>query len=969
MPKTVNRINSAARAIAVLLLAALMVMLFAVSGCGKARLSTPTGLNVNSLTLELGWNQVSEAAYYTIRIRGEGISLETPSSRNSYDGLKNLDAGEYTISVRAEPGANTESGSSGWSKGYTFVRDEESGLIMTAVNSDTAFEVSGMGTADVNVVIPDTYRGLPVVSIADRAFASQNTEGHELASVVIGGNVKTIGENAFSNCYSLSSVTLPEGLEEIGANAFQSCRRLTGTIKLPDSLTMLGERAFQYCGELTAIEIGSGLEEIGASAFGECDKLTKVDIPSTVKTIGSGAFFQCDEIATVTIGQGVTEIGQTAFSGCKKLSSLTIGDSVESIGNEAFFNCAALKSLTVPDSVKTIGAGAFNGCSLLSEATLGSGVESIGRHAFYNTAMWKPDRENYVDGWMVGAEYSDDSGVAEAPDEGTIGISDYAYSEQSVGGKTLVLPDSVKYIGSHAFDGCEDLLGIVIGSGAVSIGEYAFAGSGLSVAYLCAYDSSLTDHLGASSLKSIGSYAFSDCAGLTDIDIPSTVTSIGRYAFSGSGMWPEEASIVYAGNWIVGYNPSGLGVVITVQEGTAGIADYAFYNMTNIGEVRLPDSVKYIGRSAFNGCTNLMGISLPDGLREIADYAFYGCESLASLHASEEGVSPITLPSSITRIGRSAFYMCALGSSSSDKPTGDILVIPDSVTEIGDYAFYKSGFTYEDPDATGSKEDRLVDGGIDAIEIGSKVESIGAYAFYGMDSLKSISLNNVQNVGAYPFYKCEALADVDFGDSLKSIGERTFYGCAQLRSAALPSTVTEIGNYAFYKCEALADVDFGSAESIGDYAFYGCSGLKELSFPAQLKSIGRYAFKGCSSVKSILLGSSVQQIGAHAFYGCKDMTIYTDAAGALPGWNTHWNSSYCTIVWGSDISGGYLVKFVVDEGTVSYYSSESGLSAPEREGYRFDGFATESGGDAEYKANEIATVPAGTTLYAVWTKV
>ena len=75
MPKTVNRINSAARAIAVLLLAALMVMLFAVSGCGKARLSTPTGLNVNSLTLELGWNQVSEAAYYTIRIRGEGISL------------------------------------------------------------------------------------------------------------------------------------------------------------------------------------------------------------------------------------------------------------------------------------------------------------------------------------------------------------------------------------------------------------------------------------------------------------------------------------------------------------------------------------------------------------------------------------------------------------------------------------------------------------------------------------------------------------------------------------------------------------------------------------------------------------------------------------------------------------------------------------------------------------------------------
>ena len=40
-------------------------------------------------------------------------------------------------------------------------------------------------------------------------------------SFVVPGHVKTIGENAFSQCYGLSSVTLEEGVETLGALAFK----------------------------------------------------------------------------------------------------------------------------------------------------------------------------------------------------------------------------------------------------------------------------------------------------------------------------------------------------------------------------------------------------------------------------------------------------------------------------------------------------------------------------------------------------------------------------------------------------------------------------------------------------------------------------------------------------------------------------------------------------------------------------
>lgn len=954
MPNRANRILRAAKAFAAVLL--ILCFLITVPACGSARLSAPTGVNINQLDLSLNWNGVPEAAYYTIRIRGD-MDDEILSSNNYYN-LDRLSEGTYTISVRAEAGANSGYSSSRWSETIEFVRPHESGMTFTLTDNNTAFEVSGIGTASGDIVIPDTYRGLPVTSIGANAFMSTTASTSSVTSVTFGSNVKRIGDYAFANCSKLTQLTLPEGLESIGAYAFQSCRGITGTITIPDSVTEMGDRAFQFCRELTGVVVGSGLTAISSHAFDNCTALTSVNISPNVTVIGDGAFLQCTSLSEIYTGDGVTEIGDQAFSGCTALRDVTFGEMTQTIGSQAFYGCTALNGTALPDSVTEIGSGAFYGCTALKTFEPGKNIGKIGSDAFYASGLWEKDGDNniYVGNWFVGTDFDTEQYTVVAPRAGTVGIADGAYRGLTFG-STLILPDSVKYIGESAFADTVFAAGIAIGSGAEVIYDGAFEKSQVTQIILGALDINAADRQGESSLRDIGNEAFRGCAQLTRVTIPDSVVRIGSNAFRESGLWTESSAAIYAGDWLVGYNDSGESAYVTIAQNTAGIADYTFYQKSSVAQVQLPESVKHIGMGAFSGCINLFAVNLPEGITEIPDYAFYRCTYLQLPE----------LPSTLTRIGRSAFYMCALGNQIDDTDTDDILEIPDSVTEIGDYAFFKCGYTYEDPDATGETVDRLKNGGIDSVIIGDNVTYFGEYAFYGMASLKQVTIGaNVEKIGQKTFYNCEELATVIFGKSLKSIGARAFYGCSSLRTAILPSTVREIGDYAFYKCEAMTEADLGSAESIGVSAFLGCKSLTGVTLPSELKSIGSQAFRNCSSLTSITLGQNVASIGAHAFYGCSQLSVYAAADEPPADWNSRWNSSYRAVVWGSGLSEeGWLTGFILD-GNITDLSATTKLSAPVRDGYVFGGFATEMNGEAVYDLDDIENIPEGTVLYAVW---
>ena len=67
-----------------------------------------------------------------------------------------------------------------------------------------------------------------------------------------------------------------------------------------------------------------------------------------------------------------------------------------------------------------------------------------------------------------------------------------------------------------------------------------------------------------------------------------------------------------------------------------------------IRSVTIPESVTSIGKSAFSDCSSLTSITIPESVTSIGEGAFWGCSNLTS----------ITIPKSVTSIERITFREC-----------------------------------------------------------------------------------------------------------------------------------------------------------------------------------------------------------------------------------------------------------------------------------------------------------------------
>lgn len=146
---------------------------------------------------------------------------------------------------------------------------------------------------------------------------------------------------------------------------------------------------------------------------------------------------------------------------------------------------------------------------------------------------------------------------------------------------------------------------------------------------------------------SIGYAAFQGCRKVTEIKIPSTVREIGEFAFENC---TDLESISIQNNKLrIGgslfYNCSGLKKVIY---GSVIVPEKTFYGCSSLTEVKLLDSVKFIGEEAFESCTSLVSIDLPYLVEEIGKRSFRGCTSLSN----------INFPLSLRKIGANAFQGC-----------------------------------------------------------------------------------------------------------------------------------------------------------------------------------------------------------------------------------------------------------------------------------------------------------------------
>ena len=341
--------------------------------------------------------------------------------------------------------------------------------------------------------------------IYDYVYAPWYSYRDSIKEIIIEGDIKSIGDMAFSQFSTVNSVTIPDSVEEIGYSAFYFCYYLD-SVELPASLKTIGESAFYNTG-LTSVDIPDGVTKIGSYAFYNCAHLKTVNMTDSVTSLGSEAFYDCYGLESVRLSSSLTEIGKRTFSECEELKSIDIPDGVTSIGENAFFGCTSLEFIVLPDSVTVLGDSAFNGCTSLKSIELPEGIIRLGSNTFYYCVNLEsitiPDAVTYIGAYCFNG----------------------CRALQSV-----TIPNSVNIISTGAFQDCESLRSVTIPGNVQFIGDYCFESCD-SLKYVTVLEG----------VKNIGSYAFRGCGNIYSVILPGTLTSIDNNAFAGC----NTASDVY----------------------------------------------------------------------------------------------------------------------------------------------------------------------------------------------------------------------------------------------------------------------------------------------------------------------------------------------------------------------------------------------------------------------------------------
>lgn len=176
----------------------------------------------------------------------------------------------------------------------------------------------------------------------------------------------------------------------------------------------------------------------------------------------------------------------------------------------------------------------------------------------------------------------------------------------------------------------------------------------------------------------------------------------------------------------------------------------------------------------------------------------------------------------------------------------------DSFLTINGFTFYinESGeaviHEYDDRETDVVIPDRL---------LGAPVVRIEDYAFFADETITSVSYESATG--------------------LRSIGDCAFYGCTEIKSLTLCSSIEEIGFGAFQNCTGLKTVDIENGlTEIPEQAFFGDTALNNVSIPESVTGIGANAFSGCPSLRKIIIGRNVDSISNTAFQGSRNTVIH-----------------------------------------------------------------------------------------------
>lgn len=374
----------------------------------------------------------------------------------------------------------------------------------------------------------------------------------------------------------------------------------------------------------------------------------------------------------------------------------------------------------------------------------------------------------------------------------------------------------------------------------------------------------------------IDANAFQKCTLLASVTLPAQLSSFDSAAFSGctslADINIDPQNPVYA---------SIDGVLCS-----ADMSTLIYFPVARTGSYSIPSKIRTIGPNAFVGSL-INSVVIHSGVTTISAAAFSGCKNLATVTFTSpaEGVTVtgITIEGGAT-YSQGAFYNnTALASIVFEE--GSKLV------SIGSYAFYNC---------------ELLSG---TLELPATLTYIGKAAFYkssytaivfkGAEAGTEAAALKIEDGTASTnsaFASMTLLASVKFeeGSNVTEIGAYAFAGkSALIGELVIPATVTRIGKAAFYQCKftsitfdgvaegtaAALTIEDGDGTTTG--AFASCTAAQTVTFKdgSNVVKIGKYAFSGCTGLQTIEFSEKTSSVGDYAFNSCSGLSQVNFSSG------------------------------------------------------------------------------------------